>query len=815
MFVTKFSAGTGGPVLTLSPLYTPMLWLRNVGGQPLTLNNITTSSSLILERGTCGSSLPPGTGCQLIVSRADILHYAGGTVTISSNAPESPQSFPILLPTDLQYYPSLFLISQNAVEFPAQLVGTSSRSQPLTITNLSANPETIDQLGIVTPSGSGANPGDFTQTNNCPTTMVPGESCTMNVEYAPTAGADGVGEAQITIATDSLLSLAVGLMGVRSNQSIVASGGSNQLGRYTNQALQFGTLYVGSATLPRVVSLTNVSQQGVTLTGFTVTGPFSQTNNCAGTLAPQASCRVAVSFVPTGNGNFTGSVTVANGGQGGATVINLAGTGLIPSQLGVSPLSLSFGSVIVGDAGSQPLTLTNLGSTTATLTQFDLSANFSQTNNCGGSLAPGASCTVTVSFAPTALTDYSGTMSIEFVGAGSPQIISLSGSGATALEIMFQSLSFGNQEVGTESPPQVEEMGNAGPSPVTISSVSITGDFELVSNNCLTTLAPGRDCTLGVVFKPTVAGSENGTITVTASDTLGTHVISLSGTGVIHPFVSLSPASLSFADQLVSSASAAQSVTVTNTGAAPLNISSIVISTQFSQTNTCATPIDVNGACSISVTFVPTVGGTSTGTLTLVDDALDSPQSVPLAGTGQDFSLAPASGSSTYAAVGPGQSATYALSMAALGGLSGSVNLTCTGAPAEATCLVNPSTASLSASSTAQVTVTVNTTAASGVGGTPQLGAGPRRWLWIWGLLAAVGCWLMIRRRTASRLAWAPLMVVVLALMLWGACGGGGVNSVTHNAGTPVGTYHLNVTGTYTSGASTLQHNLALMLTVH
>ena len=118
------------------------------------------------------------------------------------------------------------------------------------------------------------------------------------------------------------------------------------------------------------------------------------------------------------------------------------------------------------------------------------------------------------------------------------------------------------------------------------------------------------------------------------------------------PAVSLSTSTLTFSGQFVGSTSAAQMVTVSNTGTADLNFSSISISGDFANTNTCGTRISAGGDCSVSVTFSPTQAGTRTGTLTITDNASGSPQTVSLTGTGASVSLTPTSLTFSGTAVG-------------------------------------------------------------------------------------------------------------------------------------------------------------------
>jgi hypothetical protein len=104
---------------------------------------------------------------------------------------------------------------------------------------------------------------------------------------------------------------------------------------------------------------------------------------------------------------------------------------------------------------------------------------------------------------------------------------------------------------------------------------------------------------------------------------------------------SLSASSLTFASQPVGSTSASQTVTLSNAGTAALAITSVAASGDFAQTNTCATGVAAGGTCTITVTFKPMSSGPRTGALSISDNAYNSPQTVSLSGTGEDFSFAP------------------------------------------------------------------------------------------------------------------------------------------------------------------------------
>jgi hypothetical protein len=202
------------------------------------------------------------------------------------------------------------------------------------------------------------------------------------------------------------------------------------------------------------------------------------------------------------------------------------------------------------------------------------------------------------------------------------------------------SLSFGNQTLGTTSSAQTATLTNTGSAPLAITSIGITGansgDFNQ-TNTCGTTLAGGASCSISVTFTPQVVGSLSATLSVSDDASGSPQTVSLSGTGVGIPVVQLSPTSLTFATQLINTSSAAQNVTLTNTGNGTLTITSIGISggnsTDFSQTNNCGTSVAAGASCTISVTFKPTAKGSRSSSVSIVDNASNSPQSVPLSGT--------------------------------------------------------------------------------------------------------------------------------------------------------------------------------------
>jgi len=489
----------------------------------------------------------------------------------------------------------------------------------------------------------------------------------------------------------------------------------------------------------------------------------------------------------------------------------------------LTPASLSFPNTLVGqDSAAQPLTLTNNGQAALTITAIDVAGNFNETDNCGTSVAGGHSCTINVTFAPTQVGSATGGLTVHDNAPPNQQSVTLTGSGVgSAVNASPSSLTFTNQTVGTTSSPQGVTVTNDGNATLTISSLTITGsgssDFAQ-TNNCGASVAAGANCQIMVTFTPPAQGSFNAAISISDNVAGSPQIVPLSGSTALVPVASFSPSSISFPSQYVGTSGLPQSVTLTNTGNATLTITAIGTTTaDFGDLSTCGNSVAAGASCSIGVFFDPTATGARSGALTITDNAVGSPQNVPLTGLGQDFSITPSS--QTTATIAPGQSASYTVSVAPGGGFNQTVVLGCTGAPAQSTCSVLPSSIALSGTSASTATVTVTT--AGSLAGMTQPSGGPSSyypvgmWATFTGTLGMALLMGTIRyhgeRRPQLRYA------LTLCLLSFGigmsACGGGSGGSPA-SGGTPAGNYSLTVTGTYTTGSTTLTHNTKLTLVV-
>ena len=420
--------------------------------------------------------------------------------------------------------------------------------------------------------------------------------------------------------------------------------------------LNFGNQSVGVASPPLTTILTSSETGPLYVTNVAITGAnnaeFSQTNDCA---QLTTGCTFDVTFTPSGAGTASATLVVTTSGPNSPLSVVL--TGVVQPTVSLSPNGgLSFPNQIVGTTSpSQNLTLSNTGYATLNIAGIVASGDFAQTNNCGSSVAAGASCNINVTFTPTATGARSGTIAITDNAPGSPQAVLVVGTGiAPAVKLQPASLSLGSVNVGGSGTPHQSTLTNDGTAPLTIASIGLTGtnpgDFSQ-TNTCPISPAPlavNAKCTITVTFTPTAEGSRSASVSIADNAPGSPQGVSLSGVGDA-PVVKLSPASVAFSNENVGTTSAARTVTVTNSGNATLTIANIAIGgadpADFAETSsTCGSPVPSGKNCTIGVTFSPHSAGARSAALDITDNAAGSPQTVSLTGTGTApaVSLSPA-----------------------------------------------------------------------------------------------------------------------------------------------------------------------------
>jgi hypothetical protein len=193
---------------------------------------------------------------------------------------------------------------------------------------------------------------------------------------------------------------------------------------------------------------------------------------------------------------------------------------------------------------------------------------------------------------------------------------------APAIAINPSTVTYSAQQVGTASAPVTITVTNTGNASLSVSSVTTTGDFNQ-SNTCTSAAIPqGGTCTVQVSFLPTAIGTRSGVLTVYGNVAGGQATAQLSGIGTPPAAIVLTPASLNFPSTTVGATSAAQNITIANTGGTLAHLQTPAVAGDFRlSANTCGTSLAPQVSCTVSIVFAPTASGSRIGTLTLVDDA--------------------------------------------------------------------------------------------------------------------------------------------------------------------------------------------------
>jgi hypothetical protein len=330
---------------------------------------------------------------------------------------------------------------------------------------------------------------------------------------------------------------------------------------------------------------------------------------------------------------------IYGGGYSDAFVAKIAFLG---PAADLSASSLSFGSQPVDStSAARKVTLTNAGETNLNISSITAGGDFAlftTATSCtytGGMVTPRTHCTIDVTFTPTATGSRTGTITVVDDATGSPQIISLTGTGVPAATLMPTGLSFGSVAMGTSSAGKTITLINNQSISLTDISVGITGSNDYSQTNpCGSSIGAKQKCTITITFTPSIIGVDNATLSISDSAANSPQIAALTGTGTTP--VTLTPTRATYSSQTVGTTSAAKAFTLTSNLNATLNNVAISTSGDFAvSSTTCTTTLASKGKCTVNVVFKPTAKGTRTGTLSVSDSAGNSPQTAALTGTGK------------------------------------------------------------------------------------------------------------------------------------------------------------------------------------
>src|SRR5271165_1767715 len=267
---------------------------------------------------TCGTTVPPGASCTITVT---FTPAATGTRTAQVNISESADTNPLVITlTGTAIQPPLTASATNLV-FPAQIVGSISGAQLVTLTSSGSSQLSISSIAIEVT--------DYSLTTTCGGTLQPGQQCTISVQFVPTAA--GTRSAQLQVQSNAgnlpggTLLIPLAGTGVAGAPGVGASPTS----------LAFGTVLTTSSSA-QSLTLTSTGNTALTITQILITGTnassFSQTNTCGSTLQPSQQCSITVVFKPLVTGALSAQLQIFHNAAGSPLNIPLSGTGQLPKS---------------------------------------------------------------------------------------------------------------------------------------------------------------------------------------------------------------------------------------------------------------------------------------------------------------------------------------------------------------------------------------------------------------------------------------------------------------------------------------------------
>jgi Beta-propeller repeat/Abnormal spindle-like microcephaly-assoc'd, ASPM-SPD-2-Hydin len=533
-------------------------------------------------------------------------------------------------------------------------------------------------------------------------------------------------------------------------------------------------------------------------------------NNGAAAMALDASANIYVAGTtdsidfPVTQGSFQGII----GGNTDSFIVKISPG--VAAAVSATPASLDYSTQALGTSSTaQTVLLRNMGSAALSIASITASTGFTQTNTCGSSVPAAGTCTLTVTFAPSAAGSDSGSISMVDDAAGSPHVINMNGFATGAVVALSPAtLTFTGLPVGTASAQQTVTLTNSGNESLSISGIEVSGDYSQ-TNNCGTSLAVSASCQIEITFTPTATGTRSGALTIADGAFNSPQTLTLTGTGDAALGITLSASTLTFAGQALDSTSSSQTVTVTNHATTSVKVSKVSVSGSFSQTNNCGTVAANGGTCAVTVKFAPSASGASAGTLTISASGGVS-ETASLSGTGVDFGVASSPSSDT---VKDGSTASYKLTITPVGGsFTSAIQLSCSGEPTGTTCSFSPSSVTPGATA-ASVTMTIATTASTSQA-LPRRSTNTYVALATWMQLQGLGLFGIVfagsKRRSKKATMLVLLALVIGAALLMTACAGGTGIAPQTSTGTATGSYTVSATGT----SGSLKHSTSLTLTV-
>lgn len=387
-------------------------------------------------------------------------------------------------------------VTPTSLQFGAVSFGQDGTPQSARLTNHSDDPFGIED--IVVPDG-------FSATDDCGASLAPLESCVISFNFHPSEATEHNRTATISTTAGPLY---------------VRLRGDDPRSEFwiTPAVLDFDRILLGATSSPQTARIVNGGWTDMSLSIGAPGGPFQASHACGAVLSPGAACEVTFTFSPEQAGTFEHYAGVSTNALGifGPFAVTLRGVGeaspsTAPLRQWITPTFLDFGLFPSGQASPvQSLRLTNTG--TQPLSGFQLSnvdLPLLVSHDCGGSVAPGAGCTVTFGFTGASPSIVIRDITIQ-TSAGQSQITVQGISLRPQVRWTPMELDFGPVEIGSISAPQVVSITNRGGNPIRHSHPPAAPDQFSAETDCPEYIPAGSSCTYTLWFTPIRAGIASG-----------------------------------------------------------------------------------------------------------------------------------------------------------------------------------------------------------------------------------------------------------------------------------------------------------------
>ena len=626
---------------------TGQMWVFNTGTATVNIQTLEISgpdaADFHLTVNHCDSvTLPAGNKCLFDVQfQPTALGPRRANAVVTDDVPGNQQNMPLLgfggpPQVSLQLFPPQLAFNPTGAGNMEQLM--------VTVSNSGSQPVTINSLTV-----AGRNAADFTLSPDycapLPMILAAAAFCDLYVNFTPASA--GARVASLEVASTAPGSpQSIPLEGVGQRPVIDLT--------YSPDPLVLGSTPLGQQVAANV-NLTNQGAGTAQLSfevGGANAGDFSMPTYCP-PLGPGGWCGLSVNFTPKATGLREATLTATDSVSGQRQTVVLAGGGTVAgAPLVVTPAQ--FQPVVTGGSSSGTVTIGNTSSSPVTISGLtlagDAKADFNVFENgcrAGTTVPSNNSCGLVLTFTPMAAGTRMANLSVSYGGGSQPIIIPVAGLGlrpAGAVTFSPAEASFGGIQIGNNAT-FTAYINNSGDVPVEIQNVSITGaaagDFAVIWNQCPyapATLQTGLSCYLTLQFAPTAAGSRVANLQVSDNAAGSPQNLPIIGFGTVNaPAILLFGATSFIAQPLNSSTSG--SITAELQGGAPVTFSSVAITgpaaSDFVLANGCPTTLlPATGSCTLTVTFTPSVTGLRSAQLVVKDNAIGSPQILPLAGWG-------------------------------------------------------------------------------------------------------------------------------------------------------------------------------------